>query len=83
MAKFKVGDEVVLVDGIVGGYGGKMEVGMTGRIVHIFDRGIPPIGVYWDGFNDGHDVGGHCPAGTGWCVYERDLELKTISLENE
>jgi len=62
--KFKVGDRV------------RHEKYGEGIVVHIA-VGEPPIGVCFDGMDNGHDCKGHCMGGKGWYCYGYELTLIT------
>ena len=53
-------------------------IGTTGAVIGYYTiSGWPPMLVQWDGITCGHDGMGHCPAlpaGTGWFVYEDQVE---------
>ena len=53
-------------------------IGTTGTVQCYTDPPlVPPMLVQWDGITCGHDGNGYCgvvPAGTGWYVYEEEVE---------
>lgn len=77
MLKFKVGDEVVLLQA----WTEELIKGSTGKIVRFSTTGN--IGVSWEGFTDGHHCHGTLEDCSGWYVPPRILELAAVSLENE
>jgi Xrn1 SH3-like domain len=73
MYSFKVTDRVRIIRQVDTTY---LNVGEIGTIVHIDDKGWPPIGVVWEHpFNTAHDCQGRCKPGYGWYVFPEDIEL--------
>ena len=75
MAKFKIGDRVVLVEH--GGYTKpKLKIGQQGTVVTISPASNNPfIGVCWDGLKNGHNIHGTLSDNSVWGVYAEYLRL--------
>lgn len=72
MSDFRVGDRVELLRDVTLLKNG---VGITGTVVRVANDALLPIGVAWDTFVNGHNLGGLCANGHGWAVSECDIRL--------
>lgn len=73
----KIGDRVVLIGDTAGYEDDVLPVGSLGEIVSINgvnDQCNPPIGVCWDNFTHGHSCKTHCAWGSGYYVYEEEIQ---------
>lgn len=66
----KVGDKVKC---IAGEYDSPIDA--VGTVVVIDKRYYPSIGVRFDSWIDGHDLGGYCQFGYGWWLAADELVL--------
>lgn len=70
MDKFFIGDHIVLTRTHC-----NAKEGMTGTVVTLPTSMEPRYGVCFDEPMNGHSLSGRCPAGYGYWIPERDLEL--------